>query len=415
MSKRHLAVAAAVAAVAAGLAACGDDGNSVEGAAEGTVKMWVYPIFDEAGVKQFYEQQAAAFGKKFPDVRVEVSVMPWDRRDEQLAAAIAGNKAPDVVYLIPDQIPRYAAQGALEPLDKVLSDEDRKDYLPTALAAATNDGKVYGAPILMQSMPALCNKKVLDAAGVRSCPTTWSEVKQIAPRVKSAGYFTYGYRAALNASLNLSFYPWLWQAGGEVLGEDGKKAAFNSDEGVEALTFLVDLYRAGHIPPNMLNQNSAEQNEIGQGKVAMVTGIEAQNVAPLWGAKNVVVGEPLRHKKQVAFGTVGSLSMLESSDSKPAAAEWIRWVTRPDVLREFDTKASFFSPRASVAALYADDPMLSKVERSLSMMVPGVVHPKARDLQGILAAQIQAALLGQKSPREALDAAAREAQTLLGR
>jgi multiple sugar transport system substrate-binding protein len=52
--------------------------------------------------------------------------------------------------------------------------------------------------------------------------------------------------------------------------------------------------------------------------------------------------------------------------------------------------------------------------KSLQYAFPGDTHPKARQVMGVLAPHIQAALLGKEDAKTALDAAAKEANQLLG-
>ena len=66
------------------------------------------------------------------------------------------------------------------------------------------------------------------------------------PAIKESGNFLTSYAGSLESTLNLSYFPLLWQAGGEVVTEDGTAAAFNSPEGIEALNFVVTLFNEGY-------------------------------------------------------------------------------------------------------------------------------------------------------------------------
>ena len=77
-------------------------------------------------------------------------------------------------------------------------------------------------------------------------PTTWEELLAAGPAIKESGNFLTSYAGSLESSLNLSYFPLLWQAGGEVVSEDGTAAAFNSPEGIEALNFVVTLFNEGY-------------------------------------------------------------------------------------------------------------------------------------------------------------------------
>ena len=50
---------------------------------------------------------------------------------------------------------------------------------------------------------------------------------------------------------HLIFYSLIWQNGGAPYSEDGQTATFNSPEGVEALTWMVDQIKSGVSPRNV--------------------------------------------------------------------------------------------------------------------------------------------------------------------
>lgn len=415
MKRRTLSVlAATTAAVLAGglVTACGSSSGGGAGG-KTSVTMWMYPvIFDEAVHKKFWADEVAAFEKANPKIDVKIEYYPWAKRDEALATAIASNTGPDVVYLIPDQLPGYARN--LEPVDSYLSAESKADYLDNVKGSVTLDGKMLGAPVLTSSNPIVCDKRALAAAGESAAPTTWDELAALGTKLKAKGIDGFNYFASTDQTLNISFYPLLWQAGGEVFSKDGKSAAFNQQPGVDALTFLKAQYDQGHVSKEALTTYpKIEQTRIAQGKVACTWQYTISDLVKLWGKANIVVGQPMQQSKQVGYGTVGSLSMLKTADDKQAAGTWIDFVTSAVNLKQYDVASSFFSPKKSTGPLYASDPTLSALEKSVPMMIVGSLNPKARQVMGALAPAIQAALGGQKSPKQALDDAAKEADQQL--
>lgn len=406
MKLRAIATAL-VAALAATTTACGSAGDS-----EQDVTMWVYPIIpDEAQHRDFWDKQIDAFSKDHPNINVKVEIYPWAKREESLTTAIAGNKAPDLVYLIPDQIPKYAK--LVQPVDEYLPEETKGDYRDNVKEAVTIDGKLMGAPILMGANPLMCNKKVLDAAGVEA-PGTWDDMLEIAPKLKAKGFDVTNYYADPSATLNQSFYPLLWEAGGDVFSEDGSKIAFDGEEGVKALTFLKELVDKGYTEKELITGIPAfEQTHLAQGKVACTWQQLPADVESFWGADAITIHPPLKDKEQVGYGSIGALSMLKQSDAKEAAGEWLAFVSSPEVTKAYDTAGNYFSPFASTGALYTDGPQ-AEVEKTLDLMVGAPLHDKARDVMGVLAPEIQAALIGQKSPEQALSDAAEAANSLIG-
>lgn len=414
---KRAVVFGAVAAI--GLAGCGggddalpSDPNQVSG----KVTMWSYPIGD-SGTQEYWKPRVDAFKKKYPNVDVQVVVHPWAKRDEQLVTAIAGKQAPDVVYLIPDQVPKYASMKALAPVDDVISD-DKSDFRDVALKAMTFEDKLYGVPFLQSVNTTVYNKKVLQAAGVASPPKTWDEVLAAAPQLKAAGYYTTVYEGGLDSTLNQTFYPLLWQAGGEVLNEDGTKAAFNSDAGRKALEFIKKLVDGGYVPKaNLTATVPQEQSDLVKGKVALTyaSGIAILTAEGGLPAEDLQIGAPLKQEKEVSYGTVGGLSLLAGSENKAAAKAWIRWMTEAAQMGPFCKENDYYAPRKSVTNLYQGDALRTEEEKYLDAMNVGVLHPKARDMMGAITPQIQAVLLGKATPADALAKAEKDVNDLLAR
>ncbi|SFY44603.1 ABC transporter substrate-binding protein, partial [Streptomyces atratus] len=218
------------------LAGCGSgtgDGGS-------TITMWTYPvIFDEAKNKAYWDGLVKEFEKKHTGTKVKVETYPWANRDTALATAIGAGKGPDVVYLIPDQLPKY--ERSIVPADQYMPARAKADYTKFALDSVTVDSKVLGTPVLTSANPLICDKRVFKAIGESEYPTTWDELAGLAPKLKKKGYYATSYSGDTQQTLNMTFYPLLWQAGGDVFSEDGKNVTFNDAAGVKALTYLKKL------------------------------------------------------------------------------------------------------------------------------------------------------------------------------
>ena len=262
MKVNRLVVPLTAFAAAAALTACGGSGEEQSSAEPVTV--WMYPVIaDEKASTAYWSQVEKDFEAANTDVDLRIEQQPWANRDQKLATAFSGGKGPDILLLGPDQIPQFVKTGSLEPVDQVL-EADTSKFLPGALSALTVDGKLYGVPIYHTVTTTLYNKKLLAKAGITKPPETWAEIKAAAPKLKQAGVATLDYSASPETSLNLSFYPLLWQAGGSVFAEDGKKVAFNQAPGVEALTFIKELYDTGGIPKSSLtNTNIVADQALG--------------------------------------------------------------------------------------------------------------------------------------------------------
>jgi multiple sugar transport system substrate-binding protein len=414
---RRIAAPLTALVLAAALSSCGggDDSGSTS---KKSVTLWMYPVIaDQAASDAYWKKVETDFEAANSGIDLKVEAQPWANREEKVAAAFSGKKGPDVLLMIPDQIPQYVKSGSLEPVDDVVAPEKDK-FLPAAIPGLTVEGKVYGAPIYHTVTTTMYNKTVLTKAGISKPPETWDEIKAAAPKLKAAGFSTLDYSASPEATLNLNFYPLLWQAGGKVFAEDGKSVTFNQAPGLEALTFLKSLWDEGAIPKTALTAgNVVADSPFGKGQVAMaMTSVPADvaTVTKTWGAANVELGTPLTGKKQVGFGLPGGLVVNAASENVDGAKKFLSFMTQAAQLDALSKASGFYSPRTD-AKSESTDPNSAKFKDALQYAVPGEPNPAARQIMSFLSTEIQAVLTGKKQPQQALDDAAKQANDLLSR
>jgi len=393
------------------LTACGsgDSGASDGGKASGEVTVRVYPLKSEEDDKAFWATQVDAFKKVNPDITVKIDVQPWKDREASLVTQITGGNAPDVVYMIPDELRAFQGKGALEPIPDSVS---RDGYRPAALDAVTVDSTLYGAPMLMGVIPGTCDKKVLAEAGVTTPPATWDDLMELGPKLKAKGLYVTQVDATNAAAINTTFYPWVWQAGGDVFDDSGK-LTLDTAPAREALTFLTDLVAKGYAPKSEATTAvPIDQSTIAKRQVACVFQTQPTLLADQWGDDRLVI-PPLKNKEQKTYGALGSLTILKGAKNKAAAAEWIKFVTTPEVMAKVDELGGFFAPKEKTPLKYPPNTVDSESAKYLDMTYIGSSAPKAREIQAVIAPEIQAAVLGQKTPSQALKDASAAAQQIL--
>lgn len=396
-----------MAALALSLVACGTS------APDNEVTLWMYPVIsDPAKNKEFWQKVEAGFEARH-GVDLHVELQPWAGRQEKLSAALMSGSGPDVVLLQPDMIAQYVDQHALLPVnDELLGGE--RTFRPSAVAALTVQGKAYGVPMYQTITTTVYNRKLFAEAGITELPRTWDEIKASAPKLAARGVPVLDYSGSPEEPLNLTFYPLLWQAGGSVFNADGKRSAFSSPEGVAALKFLVDLKAMNGLPRDVATRRSdLKDYPVAAGRAAMAhaaTAAEARNVIAAIGGENTAIGLPLQQKTRSTFGTPGALSLSRKAPS--AAKQLLTYLSSPEVVDELCAQSGFFPPWSDPATP-ADE-----VNRSFTEALPfafaGDTHPQARKTMSLLAPHLQAALLGEKTPEQALTDAAVEVDGMLG-
>ncbi|MFB4288037.1 sugar ABC transporter substrate-binding protein [Nonomuraea sp. ATR24] len=405
-----LGVALALSVAAAGC------GSSSDGSDKSTVTLWMYPVIgDQAKSQAFWAKVEKDFEAKNPAIDVTVDQQPWEGRQEKVTTALVSKKGFDLVVLGPDQIPQYAQQGTIEPVDDVVA-ADKAAYLPNSLSALTVDGKLYGVPIYQTITAPIYNKKLFAEAGVEKVPETLDELKAAAPKLAAKKVAVLDYPGKPEVSLNQSFYPILWANGGTVFAADGKSVAFNGPEGVASLQLLLDLKAAGGLPENAASKgNDIEGGALASGKSAMyhaATALQAVQLGTAIGEENVGIGLPLEGSKRVAFGIPGGVVLAKHAENKDAAKKLAGYLASPEVAAELAKESGFFPARTDVT-VPGQSESAKEFAKSLEYAFPGDTHPQARQVMGLIAPHIQAALLGQEDAKTALDKAAEEADALL--
>lgn len=387
----------------------------------GKVTMWVYPLVgggDQGANEDMWAEVASNFTAQYPDVEVNVQVEPWAQRNEKLTTALAAGAGPDVGYLNDDFIPQHGGDGNLLPLDDVIGD-DREDFTGNALEAMSVEGTLYAFPILGSVTTMVYNTRIFEEIGVSDFPGTWDELLELGPTVRDAGYFLTSYAGSLESSLNHSYFPHLWQAGGEVLNEDRTGAAFDDEAGMEALNFVKTLYQEEFIDQGeAITPPPPGGGMMFEGRVAVNMYADnngARQMDETWGEGVLRVGPPLEHKVQTSYGTSAGFGVFKDAQDPDAAKAWAQYITGPEAMPEIIGPGGYMPPRKSLVGLHGDDPLLGEFEKYVGQMHGGVRHRLARQIISTMAPYLQAAFLGDMEVKEALSTSADDVNRLLER
>lgn len=131
-------------------------------------------------VDPYYNHVIAAAEKALPWVKVKPIVYAtYDDQLNQMPSQVAAGTIPDIiVWDNSAPVGQYAAQGAIMDISK-LARMARVNLGadPAALVRAwTINGKLYGAPLYLQDSAFVYNLAMLNAAGVKSTPTSMGQV-----------------------------------------------------------------------------------------------------------------------------------------------------------------------------------------------------------------------------------------------
>jgi ABC-type glycerol-3-phosphate transport system substrate-binding protein len=420
---RRLRRAAATVTAAVTLAACGGapsdspaapaNDTSPCGGVTSPVTISYMEQYTDAESAEF-DKLLSGFAAQCPDIHVQTIRDNDSSFYDKLTTQIIGGKAPDLVRADPPHAAQYLAAGWAAPLGTSAGNPD--DYFKASLEAVTKDGQLYGVPIDVSALALLYRTDLFQAAGIAAPPKTWAEFIDDAKRLTHGDQFGVGLFGGWGA---FEFYPWLWQAGGEVLSGDQKHAAFNSTQGAQALQLWVDLAQTEKVmPPGMATATEDDlKGPFVSGKLAMLTSgpwmLPSLNKSGIDGKWAVA---PLPQDAQ-ATTVLGGEDLLALSGGKhlDATRAFIRWLMTDDVQKQWASALGYVPVKQS---LYRDpafaDPAIAGFQQILQQARSRPTVAAAAKVDTALGDAVQAALSGTKSAQQALNDAAATADRALG-
>lgn len=180
------------------------------------------------------------------DAYVNVEAVSWEQIHDKISAGFDGRAAMHDVNYTAGWIPEFSQE--LLPLNGVLPARLTADMPFSSAQAVSWNGSRLGVPMTLSLLTLYTNTAHLKAAGIDKPPSTWAELmaaaKELTTAERAGWVINYGAPGGIGGAASY-WMAFLQQAGGTMYGEDGK-AAFNTNEGVEALQFMIDLMPFTH-------------------------------------------------------------------------------------------------------------------------------------------------------------------------
>ena len=350
----------------------------------------------------------AKFEAAHPEIKVNLLRDNDSSYYDKLVTQITGGAGPDIARVEPVKAPQYIAAGWALSLKDAITDQSA--YIPSTLEPVTKNGELFGVPLDVEALALFYRIDMLQAAGFSSPPATWDELKTQTKALTHDGNYGIGLFGGWGA---FEFYPWLWQAGGQMLNADGTEATFNSPEAVSALQLWVDLQKTV-MPKGMATATEDDlKGPFVSGNLAMLTSgpwmIPSMKQAGIDGKWGIA---PLPAGKQAASVLGGmDLLVLKNSQHPDQAKTFISWLMQDENIVQYYAAIGGLPVKT---ALYKDpaiasDPYVVAFKAVLEQAKARPTVPASGDIDAALGEAVQAALAGTMTPKEALDAAVAKA------
>ncbi|UJF33619.1 ABC transporter substrate-binding protein [Paenibacillus hexagrammi] len=168
----------------------------------------------------------------------------YDEQHSKAQAAFAAGNQPDVWQNEISSIGVFAKAGMTEDLTPFVKRDqvDMNDFIPGLMGNSYVDGKLYGLPYLRSTPILYLNRTMLKEAGLDpNGPKNWTEFEDYAKKITVPDQ-----RVGITMPVDIWYYEaFVAQSGGKMISDDGKKAEFNSEAGIEPIQFLQKMKDAG--------------------------------------------------------------------------------------------------------------------------------------------------------------------------
>lgn len=379
------------------------------------------------------------FEKEHPDIKIDAQYVPTgDALVQKLITSIQSKTAPDISWIHADFLDKLVESDAIFPMEHFiksengLTEEEMNDFFPQLIGAFSHKNVLYAMPMEATVLALVYNKDHFKASGLdpELPPATWNDLKAYAQqltldkdndgKIDQYGFYVPAYPGSgpLSIWMVLQWSPYLWQAGGEIINEDQSSVLFNSDAGVQALTLWKEIYD----DLNFSNYSFTHDMGLASGSISMIMD-GPWDLPTFRKMKNIdwaVAPLPAGPEGKATYIAGESLAIFKQSKNSAAAWTFVKWVTQPEIQAMFSMSSGYLPVRKSVLSrndyqtfLEKDQAMKGFVEQIDIARQRPTIEKYYVNINQFLAEAIEQTLIGNKSPKKALDEAAEKSNALL--
>ncbi|MET1005188.1 MAG: sugar ABC transporter substrate-binding protein, partial [Propionibacteriaceae bacterium] len=336
---------------------------------------------------------------------------------------------PDLFRVSYIDIGQYTSQDVLLDVSGTFDQAAVDEFVPGLWQGVVYDGKPYGVPHQIDTTAVLYRKDAFEAAGITDVPTTleeawsWDEFAGVADKLAGVvkgkqSPFIYDWQSA-GAYRWLS---WLFQAGGNLLTEDLKAPAIDSDEGRRAVEFTQSFFTKKWVARNTSVKSSTyPDSAFIAGTVAMAFAGDflIPSIETSIGAKVDYGAFPMPRDK-IAASDLGGNAIVAAKDGKntEAAAKFLQFIVAEDQMRTFCEATGQLPTLTSLTTAKLDfavrpDLMETFVQQATTLtpeQVKQVTVPQFAKINASLQDELEKAFLGGRSAADTTAALAAAVQ-----
>jgi multiple sugar transport system substrate-binding protein len=232
-------------------------------AAQSPLTFWQFyaPGGEVAPQSTWFEEMVQSWNDQ-NEVQVQLEYVPSQEyiSGSKLSTAFASGEGPDIFIISPGDFLRYYNGGVLQDLTPFMEQEAIDDFYPDVIATRAVDDKIYGLPMEVEPMAFYYGLDAWEEAGLteEDIPQTWDDLLTVAETLTNDERFGVLFETGPGYYQNFTWYPFMWQGGGEIVNEDGTTSGMRSDGAIQALQFWKDSIDRGVAPRQLLGTGGGD-------------------------------------------------------------------------------------------------------------------------------------------------------------
>jgi sn-glycerol 3-phosphate transport system substrate-binding protein len=345
--------------------------------------------------------------------KAEVSVT-WVSHPElwpKVLASIAAGVPPDSFTYAPTFPADLVVDGHCSPVEDYMTWPD--DVFPSFDVLI--DGKRWGIPVEGATKELFYNADLFREVGLDpdKPPKTWEELVEQGLKITDPAkkQFAISLPTQPFSFLTDVWLNFVYQAGGQYLSEDNSKAAFNTDAGLEATTYWVDLFQKYKIAPLEALDGAGVIQIYQTGSVGMLM----QSSVVAGDASSVPFetrGAEMPMHKQKATAMTPDFFPLMKTGREQGTVEWFKFWLEPEQLATWCKGLKGALPPRKSAQDHQIFQDFLKQEPLAQAAVAGVEYSFAfpsivgsDEILTKISESLEASMYGRMEPKEALQQA----------
>ena len=371
-----------------------------------------------------------------PDVKVVWSNQDWATKREKVISSFKARQLPDILVMDGPSIPDFVRLGVIQALDDVDSNmvgSWKNRFVPEIWNTTIYKGKFYAIPTYVDVTTFLTYNK----AFVKTPPTTWQELKNVAKNLKGKSNKIPVVIAATKGTNDVNLWEGIAYANGcRWLNEKGDKVVINDRGCVDALQLYKDLVTGGLTEdnPQEIDYYKAivlllEESAIMSQSMSWLKAIDSE----VKGSKNPDYGLTVFPKNANPTGSYPSANVImaptsagmltSQSKNVKAAMKFLNYFASQEFQAGWDgdpipgrvpaTRANWASP--DVVKVYPDLVKLYNKGTLFKGALPMPAFPGLVQMESYMGEALQSVVMGQQNVQSALDRVAAKSQRVLNK